>query len=198
MQSIKCVVVGDGAVGKTCLLISYTTGAFPDEYIPTVFDNYSANVTVDGKPINLGLWDTAGQDDYDRLRPLSYPETNVFLVCFSVTSKASLGNVEEKWIPEVHHHCPDAPIILVGTKADLREDPDELARLEAKGEKVVNEEQVRKIMKDQKSKGVKLSKYIECSAIEQKNLKSVFDEAIRIALFGEPTNHSKKQRCRFL
>ena len=67
---------------------------------------------------------------------------NVFLVCFSVTSKASLGNVEEKWIPEVHHHCPDAPIILVGTKADLREDPDELARLEAKGEKVVNEEQV--------------------------------------------------------
>ena len=59
-----------------------------------------------------------------------------------MTSKASLGNVEEKWIPEVHHHCPDAPIILVGTKADLREDPDELARLEAKGEKVVNEEQV--------------------------------------------------------
>ena len=98
MQNIKLFVLGDGAVGKTCLLIRYANGKFPEEYIPTIFDNYAKNVMLDGKLLNVGLWDTAGKEDYDRLRPLSYPETDVFLLVYSTISRESFENINIIWI----------------------------------------------------------------------------------------------------
>merc|ERR1712051_977951 len=130
--------------------------------IPTVFDNYSANVMVDGKPINLGLWDTAGQEDYDRLRPLSYPQTDVFLVCFSVMSSSSAENVKSKWVPEISHHAPDVPIILVGTKADLRHDHDTIQQLHARGQSFVTNPQAQEM-----AQKIGAIKYLECSALTQ-------------------------------
>ena len=89
MQSIKCVLVGDFTVGKTCLLESYTTGAYQGTLSKICLDNYSAKVIVDEREVNLEMWDTAAQEDYDRLRPLTYPKTDVFLVCFSVVDPSS-------------------------------------------------------------------------------------------------------------
>ena len=179
MQNIKCVVVGDGAVGKTSLLISYTTNAFPGEYIPTVFDNYSANIMLDGKPINLGLWDTAGQEDYDRLRPLSYPQTDVFLICFSIISPSSFENVMYKWNEELKQHAPDVPKVLVGTKSDLREDHETIASLRQKGIELVAPEDCHRRMVESGCKA-----YYECSALTQDGLKEVFDGAILAAREG--------------
>ena len=186
MQNIKCVVVGDGAVGKTCLLISYTTNAFPGEYIPTVFDNYSANVMVDGKPVNLGLWDTAGQEDYDRLRPLSYPQTDVFLICFSIISPSSFDNVKSKWWPEIQHHASGVPLVLVGTKSDLRDDHEALRALEAKGLSLVPRADC-----DARQKEIGAVSYYECSALTQDGLKDVFDGAIKAAMQGKIKPKSK-------
>ena len=117
---------------------------------------------VDGRPISLGLWDTAGQEDYDRLRPLSYPDSHVILICFAVDSPDSLDNVQEKvffcyphvhavrsltnynqWISEVMHFCPGLPLILVGCKKDLRRDPKTIENLRKTSQRPVTPEEVR-------------------------------------------------------
>ncbi|SCU81667.1 LADA_0C00364g1_1 [Lachancea dasiensis] len=191
MQTLKCVVVGDGAVGKTCLLISYTTNQFPADYVPTVFDNYAVTVMIGDEPYTLGLFDTAGQEDYDRLRPLSYPSTDVFLVCFSVISPPSFENVKEKWFPEVHHHCPGVPCLIVGTQVDLRDDKVIIEKLQR--------QRLRPILPDQGerlARELRAIKYVECSALTQRGLKNVFDEAIVAAL--EPPVIKKSKKCTIL
>ncbi|CAK9296319.1 unnamed protein product [Gordionus sp. m RMFG-2023] len=189
-RPIKCVVVGDGTVGKTCMLISYTTDSFPLEYVPTVFDNYTAAMIVGGVPVNLGLWDTAGQEDYDRLRPLSYPQTDVFIVCFSVVSHSSYDNVLNKWVPEVRHHCPHVPIIIVGTKIDLREDKDMLNLLASQLKEPLKRENGIKLF--QRCKALC---YLECSALTQKGLPQVFEEAILSVIKPRPIKYKEPNKC---
>jgi len=189
---IKCVVVGDGAVGKTSLLWSYTLNKFPEEYEPTVFDNYSCNVMCNNKMISLGLWDTAGQEDYDRLRPLSYPSTDVFLVCFSLINHSSLANVKQKWVPELRHYCPNAPIVLCGCKADLADDPATQARLQLKGAMLVNDDQARSLAAELNAA------YCRCSALTQNGLKTVFDSAIKVVLLSDKPPAKLNARRRFV
>ncbi|KAI3776858.1 hypothetical protein L1987_46648 [Smallanthus sonchifolius] len=182
---IKCVTVGDGAVGKTCLLISYTSNTFPTDYVPTVFDNFSANVVVNGATVNLGLWDTAGQEDYNRLRPLSYRGADVFILAFSLISKASYENVSKKWIPELTHYAPGVPIVLVGTKLDLRDDKQFFA--DHPGATPINNAQGEELRRT-----IGAPEYVECSSKTQENVKGVFDAAIKVVL-APPKSKKKKK-----
>lgn len=174
---MKCVLVGDGAVGKTSLVVSYTTNGYPTEYVPTAFDNFSAVVSVDGQPVKLQLCDTAGQDEFDKLRPLCYTSADVFLLCFSVVSPASFQNVPEKWVPEIRKHAPFAPLVLVGTQCDLREDVKVLIDLAKYRERPVDPVDAQDCAME-----IGAVAYLECSSLTQKNLKEVFDTAILASL----------------
>ncbi|KZV71406.1 small GTPase rac1p [Peniophora sp. CONT] len=187
IQAIKCIVVGDSAVGKTSLIISHTTNAFPGEHPPSVCDNSSVNAMVDGKTISLGLWDTATDGHYERLRPLSYPQTDIFLICFSLVDRPSFDNVKDIWYPEIAYHAPGTAIVLVGTKLDLREGPSPSEKL---GDSSTNSIQYTQGVK--LAKEIRAVKYLECSALTQRGLKNVFDEATRAVLY--PRKEPKK-RC---
>nr|XP_013801504.1 PREDICTED: rho-related GTP-binding protein RhoU [Apteryx mantelli mantelli] len=151
-----------------------------------------AVVSVDGKPVRLQLCDTAGQDEFDKLRPLCYTNTDIFLLCFSVVSPSSFQNVSEKWVPEIRCHCPKAPIVLVGTQSDLREDVKVLIELDKCKEKPVSEEAAKLCAEE-----IKAASYIECSALTQKNLKEVFDAAIVAGIqYSDTQQQPKKSKCR--
>ncbi|KAL0203824.1 hypothetical protein M9458_001842, partial [Cirrhinus mrigala] len=110
----KCVLVGDCAVGKTALLVRFTSETFPDSYRPTVYENTGVDVFMDGIQISLGLWDTAGHDTFRQIRPMSYQQADVVLLCYSVANPNSLNNLRQKWIGEV-------PVLVVATQTDNRE-----------------------------------------------------------------------------
>jgi len=183
----KLVIVGDGACGKTCLLIVFSKDQFPEVYVPTVFENYVADIEVDGKQVELALWDTAGQEDYDRLRPLSYPDTDVILMCFSIDSPDSLENIPEKWTPEVRQFCPNVPIILVGNKKDLRSDPNTLRELSKMKQEPIRQEEGRAMADKIGAFG-----YLECSAKTKDGVRGVFETATRAAL---QVKKKKRRNC---
>ncbi|EFX06219.1 Rho GTPase [Grosmannia clavigera kw1407] len=182
--SKKIVVVGDGGCGKTCLLISYSQGYFPEKYVPTVFENYITYPThpPTGKTVELALWDTAGQEEYDRLRPLSYPETDLIFVCFAIDCPNSLENVMDKWYPEVLHFCPYTPLVLVGLKSDLRNKKACIDMLKTQGLTPVTADQGMVVAKKMGAQ------YMECSSKEMKGVDEIFEQAILTVVSNDRKN----------
>ncbi|AQK56603.1 Rho-related protein from plants 8 [Zea mays] len=186
---IKCVTVGDGAVGKTCMLICYTSNKFP-----TVSSSFLYLIPVPiGKkvavrfPVNLGDFITSnGQEDYNRLRPLSYRGADVFVLAFSLVSRASYENIMKKWIPELQHYARGVPVVLVGTKFDLREDKHYL--MDHPGLVPVTTAQGEELRRQ-----IGAMYYIECSSKTQQNVKAVFDAAIKVVI-QPPTKLREKKK----
>jgi small GTP-binding protein len=209
--------MGDGGTGKTCLCLSFAEDRFYGEYVPTVFDNYAVTMLAEEKdntgkscktkatPVNLGLWDTAGQEEYDRLRPLSYPGTDAFVVVFSLTSQTSLNNVKSRWLPELKRFNPDTPFVLVGTKKDL---VDMSSNGEAAGASIsislvekqlqerslapiANREEARKLADDSGAIA-----FVECSAMTQENVQDVFQTVVNTVLTARNSIRAKPARRR--
>lgn len=181
----KVVVVGDTTCGKTCLLTVFARDKLPREYVPTIFDTFTRDLTIGGRGMKLTLWDTAGQQDYDRLRPLCYPSTDAFILCFAVDRPDTFITLPEKWIPEIRHFCPKVPIVLVGTKKDLRNDAVTIDYLAKRRMKPVSTAEGRSM-----AEKVGAFAYIECSAFNNGGVREVFETAVCASQF------SKEQRLK--
>lgn len=177
-MSIKCVLVGDSAVGKTALLVRFTSETFPESYKPTVFENTGVEVYMDGRQISLGLWDTAGNDNFKVIRPRSYQQADVILICFSVANPYSLANVRNKWISEVREHLPKVPVLVVATQTDLRETGSYRGSC-------ISAVEGRQVAHEIHAKG-----YLECSSLFNRGVQQVFENAVRMAV------HEAKKQAR--
>ncbi|KAG7476720.1 hypothetical protein MATL_G00085950 [Megalops atlanticus] len=195
-EELKVVVVGDGGCGKTSLLMVYAKGDFPEKYAPSVFEKYVTTVSHGGREIQLNLYDTAGQEDYDRLRPLSYQAASLVLVCYDVTNPVSFDNVLIKWHPEVNHFCRGVPIILIGCKTDLRKDKEKTRKLKA-----MDQAPITYIQGEETCQQINAEVYLECSAKYRENVEEIFREATKRALAAKRRArhaHKKKRACSIL
>lgn len=171
----KIVVIGDGAIGKTSLLITYVKGKFPKRYSPTIFENYTKQVKYKGTTYNLELVDTGGQEDYDSIRALSYPDTDAFIVCYSIASPISFQNIRTKWVSDMKDNdMKDTPFLLLGLKKDLKEDEKTIEELAKTKKTLVPLEKANEL-----ASSIGAFDVYECSAKEDDGVDQAFIKVIK-------------------
>lgn len=191
IHSKKMVIVGDGVCGKTCLSSVMLENKFPEIYTPTVFENKMKDLVIDNKHVELTVWDTAGQDDYEKIRPLAYVDVDIILLCYSIDNPASLKNIKEIWIPEITHYCPKSIWLLIGNKKDLRND--EITIHEMKNmnpsQKPVSYQEGKKVAKD-----IHAYEYLECSSLLNDGVEEILETAIRAGFLNEELQRKFREK----
>jgi Ras homolog gene family, member A len=157
--------------------------------VVTLFDNWIMETIFEGHSVEMSIWDTDGQEDFDDLRLRSYNGANVILICYSPDFLESLENIEVKWVPEICHFCPGVPYLLVCCKSDLREDVKTVASLQRRGERTISAEEGAEM-----AKKISASAHMECSAKFNLGINEVFEAAAQLALGSASTNRRRRKR----
>ena len=136
--------------------------------------------------VELALFDTAGQEEYDQLRPLMYPETDVVVICYGIDSPDSLMNIYEKWAPEIKHFCPNVPVVLCGNKKDLRHNEEIKLSLQSQKQKPVSVDEGQEV-----ADKIEACAFIECSALTKAGVMDLFETAARASLKHKKSKGAK-------
>ncbi|NWI58776.1 RND1 protein, partial [Calyptomena viridis] len=138
----KLVLVGDVQCGKTAMLQVLAKDCYPETYVPTVFENYTACLASEEQRVELSLWDTSGSPYYDNVRPLCYSDSDAVLLCFDISRPETLDSAAKKWKTEILDYCPNTRVLLIGCKTDLRTDLSTLLELSNQKQAPISYEQV--------------------------------------------------------
>ncbi|GCB68538.1 hypothetical protein scyTo_0008244 [Scyliorhinus torazame] len=171
-QTARCkiVVVGDSQCGKTTLLHVFAKDCYPESYVPTVFENYTASFEIEKQRIELNMWDTSGSAYYDNVRPLAYPDSDAVLICFDTSRPETLDSVLKKWQSETQEFCPNAKVLVVGCKIDMRTDLNVLRELSKQRLIPVTHEQGSTVARQ-----IGATAYVECSSkVSENSVRDVF------------------------
>ncbi|XP_062859350.1 rho-related GTP-binding protein RhoN-like [Trichomycterus rosablanca] len=191
VRRCKVVVVGDARCGKTALLHVFAKDSYPESYVPTVFENYTASFEIDKRRIELNMWDTSGSAYYDNVRPLAYPDSDAVLICFDISRPETMDSVLKKWQSETQEYCPNAKIVLVGCKLDMRTDLNTLRELSKLTLIPVTHEQGTSLARQ-----IGAAAYAECTAKQSENsVRDVFHIAT-VTSICQDTQRLKRSESR--
>lgn len=181
----KVTMVGGGQTGKTSILLRLIDNDFNSECEPTIFENRMATFMVDNIPVDLYIWDTAGQEDFGSIIPLTYTNTDIAILCYSIVDRYSFEAITEKWVKELKFHTPESEIILVGTKSDLK------TNIEYDDIITANEGEIL-------AKSLNAIAFFECSALTGHNIQNIFDLIAKHEFHKKNTFKKKKKKGFFL